>query len=74
LSRFNSSGSKQHSIQYLGTDLYRLYWVMDRYVKNSRLRFPTTYTRDTDLRGAQRFAKKWALLVPRPSRSPAHDR
>lgn len=59
MSRFNSSGSTSHSVSKIGDDHYRLSWTVDRYIKGSRLRFPTKYNRDTDELGAIRFAKKW---------------
>lgn len=43
---------------------YRLHWSVDRYYAGSRLRYPRSCTRDTDLAGALRFAKRWNL--PRP--------
>lgn len=64
MSRFNSSGSYAHSVTLMGGDWYRLWWTVDRYASNSRLRFPTTYSRDTGLAGAKRFAKKWDLEMP----------
>jgi hypothetical protein len=64
MSRHSSSGSSYHAIQRIGPDHYRLSWTVDRYVRGSRLRFPTTSTRDTDLAGAIRFAKKWEIDPP----------
>lgn len=43
---------------------YRLSWTIDRYYAGSRLRFPTTMRRDTDEKGARRFAKKWDIQFP----------
>ena len=53
-----------HSIKRIENDHYRLSWTLDRKVSGSRLRFPTTTTRDTDAAGALRFAKKWKLDLP----------
>jgi hypothetical protein len=64
MSRFNSSGSKGHRIVRLSADLFRIYWSVDRYYPGSRLRHPTGYSRDTDLAGAKRFAKKWSVPMP----------
>jgi hypothetical protein len=63
MSRFSSSGSYDHAAVQIGFDHYRLHWTVDRYVNGSRLRFPTGYSRDTDLDGAQRFAKKWEIAI-----------
>lgn len=43
---------------------YRLHWTVDRYYSDSRLRFPTNYTRDTNEAGVRRFCKKWDLPLP----------
>lgn len=64
MSRFSSAGSYGHSIKRLFLDGYRLSWVVDRYYAGSRLRFPTSYSRETDLAGAKRFAKKWEIAEP----------
>jgi hypothetical protein len=64
VSRWNSSGSMHHHIARIGPDHYRLYWTVDRYTKNSRLRLPTRYSRDTDEAGAHRFAKRWDVKMP----------
>lgn len=53
----------------MGDDWYRLHWTYDRYYSGSRLRFPQGRSRDTDLAGAQRFAKKWDLSAPVESES-----
>lgn len=59
MSRFNSSGSTGHRIRKIGDDWYRLGWTVDFYYPGDRLRYPRSFTRDTDLAGAKRFAKKW---------------
>lgn len=64
MSRFNSHSSYSHKCRKVGHDHYRLSWVVDRYVRGSRLRFPTTYTRDTDEKGAGKFCKKWDIDFP----------
>lgn len=64
MSRFRSSGSYGHSIFRIGHDHYRLCWTVDRYYSGSRLRFPRGSSRDTDLAGAKRFAKRWGLVEP----------
>ncbi|KKN47417.1 hypothetical protein LCGC14_0663300 [marine sediment metagenome] len=64
MGRHRPSGSYGHSITRLGPGEFRLEWTIDRYVKDARTRFPTSQNRDTDLRGAKRFAKKWGCEVP----------
>lgn len=60
------SGATGHRIHRVGPDHYRLSWVIDRKYEGSRLRHPTTYRRDTDEAGAQRFAAKWGVAMPEP--------
>lgn len=43
---------------------WRISWTYDRYYAGSRLRFPTTISRDTDEAGARRFCKKWDIVFP----------
>lgn len=62
-----------HSIKRIGNDHYRLSWTIDRKAAGSRLRFPTTTTRDTDSVGALRFAKKWELRVPEELKALAQE-
>jgi hypothetical protein len=56
------SGSRRHKIQYLGHDDYRLSWTT--YRSAGRMLHPTTYSRDTNRAGAERFAKKWRITLP----------
>lgn len=64
MSQHSRGGSYGHKVQPLGFGSYRLWWMVDRYVTGSRLRFPTSYGRDTDRAGAERFARKWGCKVP----------
>ena len=73
MSRHSSSGSYGHRVHRIGADHFRLCWTVDRYYSNSRLRFPTGYTRDTDLDGAIRFAKKWGLPLPSEGKDQAQS-
>jgi len=62
MGRYNSSsayGFKAKLIDYSG--IYRLYWTVDYYYPDSRLRYPRTFTRDTDQKGAERFCKKHGI-------------
>jgi len=61
MSRYRRQSSYGHDYEKMGHDWYRIHWTVDRYVKGSRLRFPTRYSRDTDETGARRFCKKWGL-------------
>lgn len=55
-----------HRIQaFAEYGFYRLFWTIDFKYPNSRLRWPRTFSRDTDLAGAKRFAKRWNLKGPR---------
>ncbi len=63
MSRFNIGASKHH-IERVGRDHFRLSWTFDTYLGGSRLRWPRTIRRDTDLAGALRFARKWNLPAP----------
>lgn len=64
MSRHRSAGSYGHAVQRIGHDFYRLHWTVDRYYTGSRLRFPRGCSRDTDLAGAKRFAKRWGCAEP----------
>lgn len=64
MGRHSSNPGYGFRIQYLELDGYRLSWTQDRYYTGSRLRWPRTFTRDTDLAGARRFAKKHNVPLP----------
>lgn len=66
MGRHSPSKSTGHRIRRFAPDHYRLFWVVDRYFTESRLRHPTLYTRDTDEAGAVRFAKRHGLPSPVP--------
>lgn len=59
--RYRKQRSYGHRYHHFGGDWYRIYWTVDRYIKGSRLRYPTEYSRDTDEAGARRFCEKWEL-------------
>lgn len=59
MSRHRSQHSYGQSVQRIFHDHYRLHWTVDRYYEGSRLRYPTSFSRDTDEAGARRFAQKW---------------
>lgn len=55
-----NTNSYRHKIQVLEAGyVYRLHWTTD--TVRGRVRYPTPHSRDTDLSGAKRFAKKWGL-------------
>lgn len=55
-----------HHIQAIGFDHYRLSWDSDYKCGGSRIRHTRTMTRDTDEKGARKFAKKWDVTMPEP--------
>ncbi len=57
-------GSYNHSIRYVGCGGFRVSWVVDSSSAGSRIRNPVTRTRDVELDGARRFAKKWDCEMP----------
>lgn len=67
MSRHNSSISHNHRIRREREDEYVISWVVDRYYQGSRLRHPQARSRDTNRKGAERFAKKWKLKMPEDS-------
>ena len=66
MSRHRASGSYGHRIEVLSFihGEFRLWWTVDRYYPDSRLRFPRNQSRDADEKGARRFAKRWGILFP----------
>lgn len=53
-----------HRIQHIGPDHFRLYWAVDHKHVGSRLRHPRVARRDTDRKGAERFAKRHGVSMP----------
>lgn len=62
----NNSRGYGHHIQRIGADHFRLSWCSDYKCGGSRIRHTRTITRDTDTKGAERFAKKWDVRMPEP--------
>jgi hypothetical protein len=56
-------GGYGHKIIYERPDEYVLVWYYD--TKSGRLRHPRKRTRDTNRKGAERFAKKWRVAMPK---------
>lgn len=66
--------SRGHRIRFIafGGGYYQLSWIVDRKYRGRRLRFPHGQTRDTDERGARRFARRWKIpdsLLPEQLRA-----
>lgn len=59
--------SYSHRIRLIVPGHFRLSWTVDFKYPSSRLRFPRTFTRDTDEAGAKRFAKRHECPLPSPS-------
>lgn len=63
MTRSSSKKSYRHRVKQIAHDHWRVSWVVDFHYRDSRLRHPRIYSRDTDERGAKRFAKKWGLVI-----------
>jgi hypothetical protein len=61
VSRHGAGGSRDHRVQKLSENLYRISWVVDYYYADSRLRYPRVFFRDTDRAGAVRFIDRWGI-------------
>jgi hypothetical protein len=61
------SGGKRHHIRRIMFDVYVLSWQYEVKYSGSRLLFHRTMTRETDKKGAERFAKKWGCPMPEES-------
>ena len=67
MSRHRSASSYGHHVKrLLGGEDYRISWTVDFYYEGSRLRFPRTFSRDTDKAGAERFCRRWKVTMPLP--------
>lgn len=64
MSRHSAQHSYGHRIQRIAANTYAIRWTVDRYIKGSRLRWPTGYERITDTSGAKRFARRWQVDFP----------
>ena len=70
MGRYTPNPSYDHKIQQdrWDSESFQISWCCDRYISGSRLRFPTAYRRWTDRAGAERFAKKWGVEMPKVDR------
>lgn len=63
MGKHSPASSYGHHIADLGDGCYRISWTVDFHYPNSRLRHPRAFRRDTDRKGAERFAKKHGLAL-----------
>jgi hypothetical protein len=72
VSRYGGGGAYGHAIVLMSAahGEYRLYWTVDRYYPDSRLRFPRQCVRDTNRKGAEKFAKRWGCKMPEEPSEP----
>jgi len=62
MGRFSPGHSYGHHCRVIQPDdTFEISWVVDFYYQGSRLRYPRTFRRITDTRGARRFCKRWEL-------------
>lgn len=66
--RYRHATSYNHRIVRERENTYIIYWTVDHYITNSRLRFPRVQRRYTDHEGALRFAKRWNCPMPTQER------
>lgn len=64
MSRYSSTGAHGHRVRHLGGDDFRIAWTTDRYYSGSRLRHPRLHYRDTNYKGAVRFAQRHGCTFP----------
>lgn len=67
MSRFHTYGYGHYCVRHngsFGIVWFEIGWKYDRYYKNSRLRHPTTISRQTDKSHARKFCKKWEIEFP----------
>ena len=68
MGRYTPEHSYGHRIQLDPWGGYTISWTVDRYYRDSRQRHPRRYRRETDRAGAERFAKRWNVLMPESER------
>lgn len=57
------SGGYGHRVRHFGGGAYLISWNYD--TKRGRIRYPRKVERVTSQKGAERFAKKWNLELPK---------
>jgi len=64
MSRYSSTSAYSFNARKIDpSGMYRLSWTVDFYYPDSRLRYPRTFSRDTDQKGAERFCKKHNITL-----------
>lgn len=58
------SGGKRHYVKRIYSDCYEIGWAFEWKFRGSRLLHHRWIRRDTDRKGAERFAKKWGCPMP----------
>ena len=64
---YAESDSYNHRCSAVGGSwggFYQISWTVDYTYSGARLRYPRSFRRVTDERGARRFCKKWELEMP----------
>lgn len=64
MGRYTPSESYDHRCRRHSGNFFTISWTVDKYREGCRLRWPATYRRDTDEKGARRFCKKWGIKFP----------
>jgi hypothetical protein len=64
-----SYGHKVSRVDFWGCDEWCISWTVDRKIKGSRLRWPTTFKRLTTYDGARAFARRHGLACPGAQRA-----
>lgn len=65
MSAIMPKGNRRRHIEWLAPNAYSISWEIDKNAMGSRLRFPIRRRSVTDRKGAERFAAKWGLVVPK---------
>lgn len=60
------SGGSHHYIKRIYPDIYEIGWAYEAKYTGARTRHHRWIRRDTNEKGARRFAKKWGLEMPTP--------
>jgi hypothetical protein len=58
------SGSRRHSIRRERDDEYVISWCVEHKYSGSRILHHRWFSRDTNRKGAERFAEKWGVAMP----------
>ena len=61
MTQYGSAISFGHRVRRLGWDLYCISWAVNRHHPSGKQRRPSVVRRNTDLKGALAFIKRWGL-------------